>query len=237
MTGKMFEFIDETWNPVAMRCPHRCRYCWSEELKDGKLRGSPRYRNLRNLKDAPVLIEKELDRKFKSGTRVFVEDMGDLFADSIPVEWISKIIKIIRNFPQASFLFMTKNPRRYLSIEEHLPFSVLLGVTIETDRDTSKFSHAPSPRQRFDAMAALRWRMKFVSIEPICDFDLDELAAWIYTINPQMVAVGYDNYNNFLPEPPLDKTMSLITRLEKFTRVYRKTIREGRGIDGTPLSE
>jgi hypothetical protein len=41
------------------------------------------------------------------------------------------------------------------------------------------------------------------------------------------MAVGYDNYNNRLPEPTLSKTMQLIDCLEKTgITVYRKTLRE-----------
>ena len=43
-----------------------------------------------------------------------------------------------------------------------------------------------------------------------------------------MVSVGYDNWNSGLPEPPLGKTLELIRALEGFTRVERKTLREGR---------
>jgi len=46
-------------------------------------------------------------------------------------------------------------------------------------------------------------------------------------LQPWAVAVGYDNYNNHLPEPPLEKTMQLIERLEKAgITVFRKTLRE-----------
>jgi hypothetical protein len=45
-------------------------------------------------------------------------------------------------------------------------------------------------------------------------------------IAPLMVSVGYDNHNCNLPEPSLSKTMGLVTELEKFTRVEKKTLRE-----------
>jgi hypothetical protein len=68
----------------------------------------------------------------------------------------------------------------------------------------------------------------FVSIEPILDFSLlsfeNDLVDFI---RPWAVAVGYDNYNNHLPEPPLAKTLQLIEALEKAgIKVFRKTLRE-----------
>jgi protein gp37 len=153
--------------------------------------------------------------------------MGDLFAKIIPAQWIAKIVKIIRRFPQTQFLFLTKNPSRYVGLEEYFPFNVTLGATIETNRSMLAFSKAPDTHDRFDAMSTVQSRQTFIAIEPICDFDVNDFASWIYTIQPWAVAVGYDNYENHLPEPSLDKTFQLIARLEKFTRVIRKTLREG----------
>ena len=49
---------------------------------------------------------------------------------------------------------------------------------------------------------------------------------------PWAVAIGYDNYNNGFPEPPLSKTMQLIDELESLgIKVYRKTLRECKKID------
>ena len=71
----------------------------------------------------------------------------------------------------------------------------------------------------------MEWDKKFIAIEPILDFDLDKFVKWIEEIEPFMVFVGYDNYNNRLPEPPLQKTKELIRRLSEFTCVIEKTIR------------
>ncbi|MBA7707801.1 hypothetical protein ES703_116684 [subsurface metagenome] len=75
-------------------------------------------------------------------------------------------------------------------------------------------------------MRALDHPKKFISIEPICDFDLDEMLSWMAEINPEIIEVGYDNYHNRLREPPLAKTEKLIKELEGFTTVVRKTIRK-----------
>jgi protein gp37 len=228
---RMFSIVDDIWNPVAMRCKHRCyppRHCWATQLIEGKLKNSNRYRELG---DDPILIEKELQRKFKRNTLVFVEDMGDLFGRWVPIEWIAKIMKVIKGYPQTEFLFLTKNPARYLSCEDGFSFNMIFGATIETNRSTALFSNAPDPYERYTAMRDLQVErdQKFISIEPIMDFDLDTFAPMIYGINPYATAIGYDNHNCNLPEPSLEKTMNLIARLEKFTKVYRKTLREKAG--------
>jgi hypothetical protein len=66
----------------------------------------------------------------------------------------------------------------------------------------------------------------FVSVEPILDFDIKLFVSELQKIRPQMVVVGYDNYNHHMPEPCLEKTLQLIEQLEKFTRVETKTLRQ-----------
>jgi hypothetical protein len=68
---------------------------------------------------------------------------------------------------------------------------------------------------------------KFISIEPIMDFDRECLLPWLNIVHPWAIAIGYDNYNNGLPEPPLAKTRELIESLRKRRiTVYEKTLRE-----------
>ncbi len=56
-----------------------------------------------------------------------------------------------------------------------------LGATIESNRDYG-VSKAPSPMERYEAMSAIEWCMKFLSIEPIMDFDFEEFSMWIKDI-------------------------------------------------------
>jgi len=59
------------------------------------------------------------------------------------------------------------------------------------------------------------------------NFDLKTLFEWITDIEPECVSIGYDNYHNHLPEPPLEKTLKLIEDLENSgIKIERKTLRE-----------
>ncbi len=222
---KMFSVISETWNPIT-GCTHYCIYCWARRLALTKLKNSKKY------KDGflPKLHPEEFKKKFKGGM-VFVTDMGDLFSNGVPDEWIIRVIEHIKKFPNTYFLFLTKNPIRYLDFIDRFPPNAILGATIETNRDELYLNHsprislAPLPSLRYKVMKELKWDMKFVSIEPILDFDLEEFVEWIREINPFLVYVGYDNYNWKLPEPPLSKTLKLIRKISEFTLVVKKTIR------------
>lgn len=74
-------------------------------------------------------------------------------------------------------------------------------------------------------MKDLVWPKKLISIESIMDFDLDTFSQWIKDVNLTIVYIGYDNYNNSLPEPASQKTHQLIERLEAITDVRLKTMR------------
>ncbi|MEM1602036.1 MAG: DUF5131 family protein [Candidatus Bathyarchaeia archaeon] len=151
-------------------------------------------------------------------------DMSDMWGDWIPVEWIDKVLRVVRLKPRSKFFFLTKNPKRYLEFEDKFSGNVVLGVTLETNRDY-KLTRAPPPRERYEAMVRLNWRWKAVVIEPILDFD-EEFIDWIYNISPEIVYVGYDNYGNRLPEPKLEKTRILLEALEGITALRPKTIRK-----------
>jgi len=224
---RMFHLVHETWNPVT-GCRHYCRYCWARLLVLRKLRFTRKYRGcLFN----PTLHEYELERRFRPGVLVFCCDMGDLFGDFIPSEWILKVLSVIKRYPETKFLLLTKNPKRYLEFLSCLPSNVILGCTIETNRDDLYVRHgiskAPLPSMRYRVMRSLNWSPKMVSIEPILDFDLDVFVSWIKDVKPDFVYVGYDNYCCGLPEPPLSKAIKLINELKKFTQVYIKTLKKG----------
>ena len=231
MKGKMFSFITKTWNPIAMKCLHECYNggCWAEALKKGKLKDTPKYRDLSH----PKLIEKELQRCFSPKDYVFVEDMGDLFGEWVPAKWIYKVLAVLWRFPSSRFLLLTKNPWRMKDFQKFLPPNVMCGATIETTRSMIKFSKAPATQQRYRAMKDLQHPHKMICIEPIVDFDPVKMLAWLTEIvNLELVVIGYNNYRSscHLPEPSLAKTMKLIKELKDLgINVQTKTLREKNG--------
>jgi len=221
---KMFSIEQKTWNPVT-GCLHYCNYCWARSLASAELKNSDRYKEVFH----PRINVEEFRRKFKKGDFVFVSIMGDLFGDFIPREWILKVLEYTRRFPETYFVYLTKNPERYENFLNSMPKNTILGATIETNRDEmyleSKISRAALPSMRYNAMKELAWDKKFISIEPILDFDVNVFYEWIKDMSPFMVYVGYDYYDFKLPEPSLEKTNKLLEELSKTTLVVKKSIR------------
>jgi len=73
----------------------------------------------------------------------------------------------------------------------------------------------------------------FISIEPIMPFS-EEFPWKIEKAEPWKVAVGYDNYDNNLPEPLKEETIQLIHDLRTFTSLDLKTIRKA-WYEGKPI--
>jgi len=218
----MFPFITHTVNPLGGGpCPYACSYCWASDLKN---------RHKWEKYVGPWRIyEKEL-KQYKSGDFVFPFDMIDIGCPSIPSEIIHKLLTWMRKQPEVKFLLLTKNPEFYITYDLWIPSNCVLGATIETDISelTSKFSRAPTTTKRIED---LMWTLPilgfdtFVSVEPIMKFS-PLFANTLSYLQPWGVAVGYDNYKNGLPEPELSKTKEFISELEKYTTVYKKTLRE-----------
>ncbi len=215
----MLDDITKTWNPV-IGCLHNCRYCWARRLAETRLTHMEKYKD--GFK--PKITEYELKKKFQK-QYVFVSDMGDLFGDWVSKDWILKVLKAIKNSPSSYFLFLTKNPKRYIEFIDVFPENLFLGATIETNRDY-KVSQAPPVYKRYKAMVNLPYHRKLISIEPIMDFDPEIFVGWLKQISPAMVHVGYANYNHHMPEPSLDKTTALIKEIMLFTKVKLLRLRE-----------
>jgi len=210
----------KTWNPIT-GCLHDCVYCWARGY--AKRLASWGIEPYKTHRFKPAFAKWRL-RQSLPKDEIFVSDMGDMWGEWIPKEWIEKVLKVLRSKASSNFFFLTKNPRRYHEFQEGFTENMMLGATIETNR-AYKLTRAPSPRERYEAMKSLTWKHKAIVIEPILDFDL-EFINWIRDISPETVYIGYDNYNNKLPEPRLKKTEMFVKKLCKITDFTAKALRK-----------
>ena len=116
---------------------------------------------------APTLHRYRLDilGKLKIGNNIFVGAMADVFGVWVPDEWIQEILDVCRAYPIHNYLFLTKNPNRYveLCLKELLPEckNMWYGVTVTNSQQayTAEVTMQDLPHEAG----------AFLSIEPILE--------------------------------------------------------------------
>lgn len=134
MNKTKIDWCDSTWNPVT-GCLHRCEYCYARSIANrfGFHASEPDI-NERVMLEIPVSAGKKVPYPFdfqptfhkyrineylsKKGRNIFVCSMADLFGDWVPEGWIEEVFKACEKSPQHNYLFLTKNPQRYVSLAD-----------------------------------------------------------------------------------------------------------------------
>jgi len=216
-TGNMYPGV-KTWNPLGGECPHKCSYCSTKTMMRFP---EVRYKYSGGLRLFLTLYHNPGN---KDGQIIFVCAQNDLFAKEVP-DWMIKAVMLqCKIYGQHTFFFQTKNPARYLKYLPDFLWDSILCTTIETNRWYPEImQYAPHPELRSAAMHKITGFQKHVTIEPIMDFDLDEMVSMIKFCEPTKVNIGADSKHNHLPEPSKDKLLALINELQKFTVIDRKT--------------
>lgn len=93
--------------------------------------------------------------KLKMGKNIFVGAMSDAFGSWVPDEWIREILSVCEKYDEHNFLFLTKNPERYVQIQVPIADNLWYGTTITCEEDADRFNYLPAAGK------------KFVSIEPL----------------------------------------------------------------------
>ena len=230
-----------TWNPFA-GCEYNCIYCYAPKIyeKFSKCEKCQKF--------IPHFHKERLKQKFKEGETWFVCSMGDISFASF--DQFADILEVISNYPETTFYIQSKNPAYFAKYLKQYYFmgrellnpifsgnNVVLGTTIETSRNhcfspQNSPSNPPYQISRAIALQNIDYPRKYVTIEPIMDFDVVVLLDWVKEIAPEFVYVGYLNplwkaKKLQLPEPPLKKVRELCWDLGKFTEVRLKTMRKG----------
>lgn len=177
-TKTKIDWCDATWNPVT-GCLHGCEYCYARrfahrfgnhEYEDGKnyvYSGDAviRYRDKIPGNSympwgfSPTFRPYKLDepRRWKKPRNIFVCSMADLFGEWVPDAWIREVFEACEAAPQHRYLFLTKNPARYMELAAN-------GVITKEHSNFWFGSTATTPEMPFFWHNELH---TFVSIEPI----------------------------------------------------------------------
>lgn len=201
--GNMYEFVTHTWNAISGKCSFDCQYCYMKVWGEQK----------------PIRLDKkQLKTDLGKDNYIFVGSSTDMFAPDIPHKWIKQVLEHCKKF-ENTYLFQSKNPKMFGTYMNDFPEKTILCTTIETNRDISNISKAPSVKDRAGVMEIISKLGYFdtaITIEPILDFDVEEFADMIKKIKPKFVTIGADSKKHGLKEPTKEKVDALIKALSKF---------------------
>lgn len=155
MNRTKIEWCDYTWNPIT-GCKHGCPYCYAKKIAD-RFNGSKSWPN----GFEPTFHYGRLNdpTKIKKPQTIFVCSMADLFGAWVPDLWVSLVLGACWQAPQHTYIFLTKNPQRYLRIRGFLGKKNLwFGATITNQNDAD---------QRIQWLQKMPEGNRFISFEPL----------------------------------------------------------------------
>lgn len=145
MNRTNIDWADMTWNPVT-GCLHGCPYCYARDIarrfggyhagteeytedgktvvldkpkmktrKDGSMARAPFPYDFRPTFHRYRLVEPMAQAH---PSNIFVCSMADLFGKWVPTDWIMQVLDACLAAPQHNYLFLTKNPERYLELDK-----------------------------------------------------------------------------------------------------------------------
>jgi protein gp37 len=205
----MYPWVTHTHSHLEGKCPHECGYCYVQAM-------SRRFPTLQSKYSGPVRLNgAELNVCYGKGRTIFIDCMNDLWAAQVEKDWIDSVLEHCRAYPLNTYVFQTKNPQRYHEFAVLLPKQFILGTTIETTRADLCPPTAPKPFDRAYSMSTLpsEWS-KFVTIEPVLEFDLVDMVEWLKAIKPTFVNIGADSKGHGLKEPTGDQLRALIAMIQ-----------------------
>lgn len=156
MKKTKIEWCDSTWNPVV-GCLHTCEYCYARRIAErfktpgvtvgetvvGMVLDEP-FKDEFGRRQAypfgftPTLHSYRLEepQRLEKPRTIFVCSMADLFGEWVPNRWVEEVFEACEKAPQHRYLFLTKNPQRYIDLASagKLPAkdNMWYGTTIET---------------------------------------------------------------------------------------------------------
>jgi len=131
------EWTEATWNPVTgcTKISAGCKNCYAERLALRlQAMGNHRYRRgFRVTLHEDVL---DLPRSWRTPRRIFVNSMSDLFHPDVPLWFIRRVFKTMKECPQHTFQVLTKRSDRVRALAAKLSWSpnVWMGVSVEDSR-------------------------------------------------------------------------------------------------------
>jgi protein gp37 len=165
------EWTEATWNPVGgctVLSPG-CTNCYAMRLAgrlarmgQDKYEGTTRVSGGRAKWTGKLKFDVEaldVPRRWKRGRFIFVNSMSDLFHEAVPLPYIQRVFRVMRETPHHMYQVLTKRAERLENLSEQIdwPENVWMGVSIESDAYWWRIMH----------LRQCVARTKFLSLEPL----------------------------------------------------------------------
>lgn len=151
-----------TWNPTTGcdKISAGCKFCYAEVMaKRLKAMGVEKYANGFEL--AVHKDELQTPYTWKKSKMVFVNSMSDLFHKDVPISFIQKVFRVMRENPQHVFQILTKRADVLLYYDREglleWTHNIWMGVSVESKAFLT----------RVDLLRQTNARVKFLSCEPL----------------------------------------------------------------------
>jgi len=162
MAQSSIEWTDMTWNPTTgcNKISAGCKNCYAEVMSRRlEAMGVEKYKDGFELRTHEKDLE--LPYQWKKPRVVFVNSMSDLFHKKVPISFIQKVFKVMRDNPQHVFQVLTKRSDLLLQYDQKglldWSYNIWMGVSVEDEK--AMF--------RIDDLRNTKARTKFLSCEPL----------------------------------------------------------------------
>jgi protein gp37 len=160
MSLSTIEWTEATWNPVTgcSKVSAGCLHCYAERMAARlQAMGQNNYRNGFAVTCHPQMLD--LPKRWKKPRLIFVNSMGDLFHEQVPMEFVQQCFAVMSDTPQHTYQLLTKRSERLAELADALAWSANLwmGVTVESQAEVKRIADLRR------VPAAIR----FLSIEPL----------------------------------------------------------------------
>ena len=154
------EWTESTWNPVTgcTKISPGCKHCYAERMAFRlKAMGTKKYANGFETTLHEDVLEAPL--RWKRSQMIFVNSMSDLFHDAVPVDFIQRAFRVMREASWHQFQILTKRSERLAELATNIewPANVWMGVSVES----------ANYRTRIDDLCATDAHIRFLSLEPL----------------------------------------------------------------------
>ena len=160
MSTTTIEWTEATWNPVTgcSKVSPGCSNCYAERMaKRLQAMGQPNYRDGFAVRTHEHMLEVPVG--WKKPRMVFVNSMGDLFHEEVPLPFVKSVFEVMERTPRHTYQLLTKRADHLVKIAPFLPWpkNVWMGVTVEDNKRLS----------RVEKLRIVPSAIRFLSIEPL----------------------------------------------------------------------